>query len=66
MINKQILYIKYIKEHKSCETIAKEFDCSHSTIYRKLVKYGIPRRTYKELNQGKNHPMFGKKKTRCH
>ena len=34
MLEKKILYKKYIKERKSCETIGKELSLSHSTIYR--------------------------------
>jgi len=48
MINKNILKKKYLLEFKSISQIATELNCCHSTVHRRLIKFGIPRRNFKE------------------
>lgn len=52
-ISKKDLYEEYVNQRRTCEEIAESYDCYASTIYNKLVTYGIPRRRsgtdYKDL-----------------
>lgn len=43
-INRELLYSKYIGERKSISKIATELGISTTTVHKRLIKYGIPRR----------------------
>lgn len=43
-IDEQVLYQLYVVEHKTLSAIALLVDASLSTVYKKLVRMGVPRR----------------------
>jgi len=55
------LYSAYIDEKRSARDIADECDCSHTTVYRYLRRFGIPVRPQKESIK-KKQPLKQKKK----
>ena len=59
-ILKQDLLDYYNIMELSVPQIATIYDCDPSTIYRRMVKYNIPRRTKSEMQQGKKNHMYGK------
>ncbi len=62
--NKEWLYDQYINKEKSQTEIAKEIECSQSTIRNRLIKYDIQRRNRQEINEirydCKNKPYSNK------
>jgi len=60
-ISKNFLLQKYVEDKKSEAQIAKEFDCSASTIHNNLLKYSIRRRTTAEALKGKIRPDISKR-----
>src|SRR3989304_7739839 len=62
-ISRAILVKLYWKKYKTIYEIAKKMGVSHSTIRKRMEKFNIKRRTHKELNKGKNNPMYNKKQS---
>ncbi len=59
--NKEWLYLKYIKEKLSSIEIGNLSNACGETILKWMEFYDIPRRSFKEINSGKNAPNWGKK-----
>jgi len=65
-ITKEILIKEYNINKQSIQIIAKKFKCTPMTIFKKLKKYNIKRRTAGETNKllgyfkGKKNPMYHK------
>ena len=59
-IPKKFLITEYIQNKKSMNQIAKIIGCTTMTIYHKLVKYNIPRRTSWDSLIGKKRPEHSK------
>jgi len=51
---------EYVAKEKSASQIAKEINCCHATILRKLKKFNIPTRSRSELSSGTKNPMWGR------
>jgi len=68
-ITKQFLIKEYIQNKKSLHQIADLFDGCKSTIYNKMKRFNILRRTKKDstklTTQGKDNSMFGRKGILC-
>jgi G:T-mismatch repair DNA endonuclease (very short patch repair protein) len=60
-VPKDDLYHKYIELGMSCGDIAKELGSSKTVVSRKLIEYGIPKRTAKE---SQNMPKYLEKRTK--
>jgi len=60
ILTQKFLIEEYITNKKSMRHIAKEIGCSWFTIRYRLKKNKIKLRNRKEVNSGKNNPMFGK------
>jgi len=58
--NRNWLYQRYWTEGLSLKKIANLCNTYPQTILNWMNKFNISKRTYAELNKGKNHPMYGR------
>ena len=62
-INKDILYDLYHNQKLSEPKIADIYGCNRSAIHRRMVRFGIKRRTHNECTEGELNPFYNKKHT---
>lgn len=62
-ITKELIYNKYWIDNYTIKEIATYCGVSYGCIYKKMVKYNIPRRSRREVQLGKLNSMYGRQHT---